>query len=284
MQQNRILVVTGMHRSGTSVVTQWLNKCGLPVGDDLLGAGIGNEDGHYEDNDFFRVHRSLLKMRRLSEDGYTQPVRNLSCEELDTLAGIIQFKNDLHPSWGWKDPRTCLFLDSYQALIPNGYYLVVLRDWRSVVSSLIHRIYQNTVNKYAAKSGVSKFLWDHLKQPRRLEWLKRKHSEQYLRVWVDYNEAIAEHIAALDTQHYLVVDFDQLPGKSAAIFAHLAHHWNFPLSYVDFQTIYRQRLVHPPMNIERYVKDARLLERAFTIEQTLRALIPPFKMYNVFDG
>src|SRR4051812_47513632 len=117
MLKNRVLIVTGMHRSGTSVVTQWLNKCGLHVGEELVGTGIGNEEGHYEDTDFFRVHRSLLKARRLSGDGYTAPVRNLTNEELDTLAAIIKFKNEHNQAWGWKDPRTCLFLDSYQALI-----------------------------------------------------------------------------------------------------------------------------------------------------------------------
>jgi len=38
---NRVLVIIGMHRSMTSLLTQWLDKCGLQVGDDLHGAGIG---------------------------------------------------------------------------------------------------------------------------------------------------------------------------------------------------------------------------------------------------
>ncbi|HZX74061.1 MAG TPA: hypothetical protein VFE57_06560, partial [Cyclobacteriaceae bacterium] len=70
MAPNKILVVTGMHRSGTSVVTQWLQQCGLHVGDELLGAGIGNSVGHFEDVDFLRAHSDFLKRRRLAEKGF----------------------------------------------------------------------------------------------------------------------------------------------------------------------------------------------------------------------
>ncbi|HJT73097.1 MAG TPA: hypothetical protein VJ720_03740, partial [Chitinophaga sp.] len=57
---NKVLVITGMHRSGTSLITQWLYRCGLHVGDNFMGAGIGNEDGHFEDLDFYNWHRNIL--------------------------------------------------------------------------------------------------------------------------------------------------------------------------------------------------------------------------------
>ena len=42
------LLVLGMHRSGTSVVTQLLSIAGAKLPDDLLGANPGNEFGHFE--------------------------------------------------------------------------------------------------------------------------------------------------------------------------------------------------------------------------------------------
>ena len=36
---NDILVIAGMHRSGTSLITHWLHDCGLQVGERLVGAG-----------------------------------------------------------------------------------------------------------------------------------------------------------------------------------------------------------------------------------------------------
>jgi hypothetical protein len=270
MLKNRILIVTGMHRSGTSVITQWLNRCGLPVGEEMIGTGIGNEDGHFEDIDFFEAHRSLLKSRRLSADGYTDPVRLLSNEEQDTLAGIINYKNGRNQEWGWKDPRTCLFLDAYRALLPEGFYLIVLRDYRAVVSSLIYRIYQNTVNKYASKKGLQKFLWEHVKKRWRLQRLMKKYSERYLTVWLSYNEAIADHVRQLDPSKYIIVDFPVLPDGGKHVFQHLTGDWHFPLTFVNFNSIYKERLVHSPLNIERYIKNKALLGKAENIQDRLR--------------
>jgi hypothetical protein len=70
MKKN-VLVITGMHRSGTSLITQWLYKCGLHVGDDFYGADIGNADGHFEDNDFLGAHMRALMEAGISRDGWT---------------------------------------------------------------------------------------------------------------------------------------------------------------------------------------------------------------------
>ena len=50
--KNKILVVVGMHRSGTSLTTNWLQKCGLDIGAKLEGKEFSNPDGHFEDIDF----------------------------------------------------------------------------------------------------------------------------------------------------------------------------------------------------------------------------------------
>ncbi|MEP6750870.1 MAG: sulfotransferase, partial [Bacteroidota bacterium] len=171
MIKNKILVITGMHRSGTSLITQWLNKCGLHVGDELMGAATGNDEGHFEDLDFLHAHQSILKGRRITDEGYTAPIGQLSHEEKDILNNIISYKNNFNQQWGWKDPRTCLFLDTYRQLIPNAFYFVVLRDPQSVVSSLVLRIYKRTVKKYASHTGMSKFIWEHFKRKRRMNML-----------------------------------------------------------------------------------------------------------------
>ena len=49
---SKVAIVVGMHRSGTSVVAQWLSRSGLFIGDSLLGPNVGNEQGHFEDADF----------------------------------------------------------------------------------------------------------------------------------------------------------------------------------------------------------------------------------------
>src|SRR5204863_4091746 len=153
-----VVIITGMHRSGTSLITHWLHECGLHVGNELLGADTGNDNGHFEDLDFLNSHKALLKSRRLSDNGFTtSPLKPLTCEEKDKLRDIISYKNNFNRQWGWKDPRTCLFLDVYRELIPDAFYFVVLRDFQSVTSSLIYRMYKQRAAKYASKKGIAAF-------------------------------------------------------------------------------------------------------------------------------
>ena len=141
MTDRKVLVITGMHRSGTSLLTQWLYKCGLHVGDQFMGAGIGNEEGHYEDLDFYKYHKNVLKDHALQDDGLIHTTINtLSDGQLYEMRQLLEKKNK-QLQWAWKEPRTCLFLSHYRELLPEARYLVILRDYRPVVSSLISRIY-----------------------------------------------------------------------------------------------------------------------------------------------
>jgi hypothetical protein len=44
-----VLLVLGMHRTGTSVVSRALRCLGGAHSDRMLGANLGNEEGHFED-------------------------------------------------------------------------------------------------------------------------------------------------------------------------------------------------------------------------------------------
>jgi hypothetical protein len=270
MVKNKILVVTGMHRSGTSVITQWLNKCGLHVGDNLMGAGTGNDDGHYEDLDFLHAHQAILRGHRLADKGYTTPLKRLKEEEKDRLKDIISYKNGFNQQWGWKDPRTCLFLDTYRQLIPDAFYFVVLRDYQSVVSSLIFRMYKHAVKKYDSRKGLSKFIWEHFKKKRRMKVLLKNHAESYLKVWIDYNEAILQHLQHLPGDSYIVADYTILYEHDKTVFEHLTHEWGFVLNHFNFKNIYKENLLHSVIDTNPYIKDKSLLSRAAVIEAALR--------------
>jgi hypothetical protein len=272
MVKNKILVVAGMHRSGTSVVTQWLKKCGLNVGDELMGAGTGNEQGHFEDVDFLRAHQSLLRSHRLTDTGFTEAVMQLTDREKELLNDIINHKNGFNQQWGWKDPRTCLFLDSYRQLIPEAFYFVVLRDHVSVVSSLIRRIYNRTEKKYASRKGFSKFIWEHIKKKRRMRMLLKKHSGRYLKVWIAYNEAILQHLQQVPPDNYLVIDYRSLYNNDKEIFDLLTHHWGFELDFFQFKNIYKDNLMHAAIDINEYIKDKSLLGWAAAIEASMKQL------------
>lgn len=270
---NRILIITGMHRSGTSLLTQWLHKCGLHVGDELVGATIGNEDGHFEDVDFFEWHRATLREQQLPDNGFVhQPLTALSDRQMQALKTLINRKNALQPQWGWKDPRTCLFLDFYRQLLPEARYLVIWRNYRSVVSSLITRIYDLIVDENAHKKGLSKFIWTKIKHGRLKEQLCKKHCEDFLNIWIAYNKAIIEHLSQLSSRHYLVIEHASLNTSSERAFQHMSGEWDFNLQYYNFGGIYKKGLISEVLDIERYVRDGSLLEEARELENNFKRI------------
>ena len=136
----RVLVITGMHRSGTSLMASLLQHAGVHVGDDLLGNEFpGNPRGHFEDRSFLDLHEDVLSARGLSS--FVEPGTSLAPfeEPYQQRARELIAAREEHALWGWKDPRTTLFLDSWHALLPAPRYLLLYRHPLAVLASLIRR-------------------------------------------------------------------------------------------------------------------------------------------------
>lgn len=271
MNRNKTMIVTGMHRSGTSLITQWLQKCGLHIGDHLLGADTGNDNGHFEDLDFLNSHKAILKSQRLSDNGFTiAPLKPLSYSDVDRLKDIISYKNGFNAQWGWKDPRTCLFLDTYHALLPEAFYFVVLRDYASVISSLIHRMYKQKDEKYSVKKGVGGFVWKHFTRKNKMEQLRKKYTQHFLQVWINYNQAILQHINCLPPEQYMVADYTVLKDNDRLVFEELTVQHGFTLRYFDFSAIYKPGQLNASFDVEPYIKDKSLLIKAVYVQESLQ--------------
>jgi tetratricopeptide (TPR) repeat protein len=137
MVVSKILVVTGFHRSATSVVASYLLNAGLNMGDDLMGATINNAKGHFEDWDAVQLHDQFL-----ASSGTNWQFHN-ECElQSDTkqLQQYVQQRSRKSAHWGVKDPRACLFLnDWHEVLQEKGRYLFTVRHWSSCIESLLNR-------------------------------------------------------------------------------------------------------------------------------------------------
>ncbi len=262
-----------MHRSGTSLVTQWLQQCGLHVGDELLGAGTGNDNGHFEDLVFLNSHKALLQARRLSDNGFTDKVlKPLSSEEKDKLKDIIAFKNNYFAQWGWKDPRTCLFLPAYHELVPDAFYFVVLRNFESVISSLIYRMYKQSEIKYGDNKGFAGILWRHFIRHKKMEMLRKKYSQRFLKMWIHYNNAILQHIKQLPAAQYLVADYTIVFHQEKLVLDKLVKQMGFALRPVVFSTVYQPGQINQSFSIAPYIKNKSLINHAIALEGELRQL------------
>lgn len=134
------VIVTGMHRSGTSLTTSILQKAGLLVGENLLEANSENPTGFFEDIDFLSLHQDILISQGISSEGWhQQPISKIPEQFMGRIASLCQYRQDYNQAWGWKDPRTTLFLDFWQGLLPDAKFVFPYRAPWEVVNSLFTR-------------------------------------------------------------------------------------------------------------------------------------------------
>ncbi len=139
MKKQRVVIITGMHRSGTSLISNLLQKAGVNIGDNLLGPDRGNLRGHFEDADFYHFHE-----RALSRFGQTLLVQTpaalgeITPTETEEALKLIK-KRSNYQMWGWKDPRTALFLDFWRSALPQACYIFIYRHPIEVTLSLLRR-------------------------------------------------------------------------------------------------------------------------------------------------
>ncbi|PDV98285.1 hypothetical protein A9Q02_22390 [Candidatus Chloroploca asiatica] len=132
-----------MHRSGTSFLAQWLANSGLPLttGGDIR-SDVSNPRGYFEDLDFVRLHAwHLRRIRRFSAGWKLTPKNFLhfTAEETECATSLVRERSALHTAWGWKDPRTTIFLMHWKKLIPSLKVIIVWRPCADVAHSLVTR-------------------------------------------------------------------------------------------------------------------------------------------------
>ena len=176
------IVVTGMHRSGTSLMTSLLQKSGLNLGSNLMEPNSGNIRGYFEDWDFVHFHEDVLQSQGISKEGWTlTPAVQVQNQLLPRAKELIRKKQDSGVTWGWKDPRTTLFLNFWVEQLPEATFLLLYRSPWEVIDSLYRR-------------GDIAFNYN---------------PNFALQVWSNYNQVIVEF-------------YDRFPEQSILINTHLA--------------------------------------------------------------
>jgi GT2 family glycosyltransferase/glycosyltransferase involved in cell wall biosynthesis/chromosome segregation ATPase len=149
--------VTGMHRSGTSMIAKLLHLGGVYLGpeEELAAPARDNADGFWEDRRFVELNSEIL---RTFGGGWDSPPALPSrydgerFEHLRRGAQTLLAERDGHEPWGWKDPRMCLTLPFWNALVDDLFTVVCVRNPIEVAVSLHRR------NSLSYSLGIG--LWD----------------------------------------------------------------------------------------------------------------------------
>ena len=145
----RVVVVLGMHRSGTSALTGGLKTLGVQLGDNVsYEPAFDNLKGFWEDQDVLKINEDILKVCGLawhSLANIDQSFWETSTAATFKLEAIKLVRSRIYnyPIWGFKEPRTCRLLpfwkDVFQHSNVQDNYIIVLRNPKSVADSLAVR-------------------------------------------------------------------------------------------------------------------------------------------------
>lgn len=146
--ESKVLVVLGMHRSGTSAIARCLNLLGAGIGEHLIPANWGNERGFWEDEAVVEADRALLESQGLTwHDPRPLPAGWERSESAGAVRGrvvdIVRHEAERNRLWVVKDPRMSRLLPAWQSVFREvgcePCYVLALRSPAEVAASQARR-------------------------------------------------------------------------------------------------------------------------------------------------
>jgi hypothetical protein len=147
MKGKRAVLVLGMHRSGTSAISRFVNMLGFDLGEHLMEAREDNPKGFWENSEIIRFNEELMSADGIRWDSIDPNIdktidRGLRPKSQRSAHAIIQkeFSSD---DIVIKDPRMCRLLPVWQKLLADLEFdvvtVLVIRDPTAVARSLEKR-------------------------------------------------------------------------------------------------------------------------------------------------
>ncbi|MGH8935808.1 MAG: glycosyltransferase [Acidimicrobiia bacterium] len=142
----RVVCITGMHRSGASLLARIVSLLGVDLGPqgEFLEAAPDNRHGFFDQRSIKDINDGVLK--ELGGSWHQPPTFPPGWEwrpELDfhreqarrKVARLFEERELV----GWTDPRTSLLLSFWRTVVPIERTLLILREPRRVVNSVVAR-------------------------------------------------------------------------------------------------------------------------------------------------
>ena len=231
--KQRVAVVLGAGRSGTSTITRGLQALGVHLGDQLRPGGGKNPNGFFEDEGLLKLNKRLRKTLGLRAESVsliephqwqTPAVQALKQEAQQT---IRRWFGHL-PLWGYKYAGTLRMLpfwrDVFQALDLDVRYVVAIRNPISVARS---RAQLNPRRGTQEKSD--------------LEWLVN----------------VVPYFSAIRERPFVVVDYDLVIADAATQLERIATTLDLPLMDTTKANIqeYASQFLNPNLRHTRFTDE-----------------------------
>jgi len=176
-----IYIILGMHKSGTTMISQILHKSGINMGefDESVSYDQGNQ---YEHQSCQAINLEILGCGNAHSLDVIKPVGSLP-ENSNVHSMIKKFavsQDQLYAHWGFKDPRSCLSYLVWNKLLPEHKVIYVYRPPLE--------------------------LWHHYRKyiPKRKFFGRVKEGYRALCAWYIYNSQILEYITKQDKPYHIL--------------------------------------------------------------------------------
>lgn len=139
------IIVLGMHRSGTSMLTRILSLAGCSLPRTLMAAGIGNELGHWESDSIVRFDDGVLSeagsdwrdWQAMNPGWYVSPAYE---QALNRGVEVMRSEYEGSGLFVVKDPRMCKLMPLWRDVFSQGQveplYVIAVRQPSDVAASL----------------------------------------------------------------------------------------------------------------------------------------------------
>ncbi|MBN2591012.1 MAG: hypothetical protein JXA96_14190 [Sedimentisphaerales bacterium] len=143
--KNKLIVVLGMHRSGTSAIARGIRTLGCEFGDTLWPANVSNRKGFYENIEITKFNDELLRLLGVEWHSVAQiPAERFNSPNLDSLRDQAKEILNRHfgksPLSGFKCLRICRLLPFWQRVFSEmkikESYVIAIRNPLSIAESL----------------------------------------------------------------------------------------------------------------------------------------------------
>jgi hypothetical protein len=174
-----IYIVLGMHKSGTTLVSEILHKSGIPMIADQDGDPSYDTGNKYERVSTADLNKDILNCWDIESFNVTRPAKlRMSHEQQKRMIEIIGECQLRGNDWGFKDPRMCLTYELWEPHLPEHKIIAVFRR-----SSQVWLHYRSFRNFFRAR--------------------------KVLEAWKTYNSRIID-ILRTTQRDYLVLNYERL--------------------------------------------------------------------------
>jgi hypothetical protein len=181
-----VYIVLGMHKSGTTLISQILHQSGINMVDDL-DANMSYDRGNKHERESTKAinHEILESAGVFSLEIDLHKEVQCNPEQSAKIREIIRDCSLKYQQWGFKDPRTCLTYPIWASEMPEHEIIVIYRSPSEVWSR-----YHKSRQQYRSTRGYLLGAW------------------QFIENWCRYNENIIGYLKSSKVP-FLVLDYSK---------------------------------------------------------------------------